>query len=413
MSATSQHGFHPDAESLSAFAEQALEGRERGEVLNHLAVCGRCRHVVALAREAADADAVKAPEKSRRTIEPNAWWRQWRLVWVPTAIVAAFAAGSISVYIEQADRRESEFKIVAHNPSQGTPPAATPAPAEQAKVEPPTGAAPASPPSHAAKHTHFAAPEPPPAPASPAVAAQMPPEPDASDRVQVTGEAPSLSRAEAQQAPSGLTAGAMRPAYAQPAAGAWEAKQKQAEEQRQADTSRRRFMAAKAVPGDGSGQGANQAAPPGATETVTVTSAPPLVETAPQPAAPALSAKVQAQWHGSIPVRQIHLPSALAVVSSTSTGPFMLAIDKAGALFLSEDQGDTWERVHRQWKGRAVEVTRQHVTNDEAQSAPAAQTETAPNTPANAGAAPSVIFELLNDKGQTWISTDGRTWTSK
>ena len=50
MSATSQHGFHPDAESLSAFAEQALEGRERGEVLNHLAVCGRCRHVVALAR---------------------------------------------------------------------------------------------------------------------------------------------------------------------------------------------------------------------------------------------------------------------------------------------------------------------------------------------------------------------------
>ncbi len=55
MTATSQHGFHPDAESLSAFAEQALGERERAEVLAHLAVCGRCRQVVALAREAADA----------------------------------------------------------------------------------------------------------------------------------------------------------------------------------------------------------------------------------------------------------------------------------------------------------------------------------------------------------------------
>ena len=54
MSARSQHGFHPGAESLSAFAEQALAERERAEVFAHLAVCGRCRRVVALAREAAD-----------------------------------------------------------------------------------------------------------------------------------------------------------------------------------------------------------------------------------------------------------------------------------------------------------------------------------------------------------------------
>ncbi len=60
MTATSQHGFHPDAESLSAFSEQALARRERVEVLAHLAVCGRCREVVALAREAADADEANA-----------------------------------------------------------------------------------------------------------------------------------------------------------------------------------------------------------------------------------------------------------------------------------------------------------------------------------------------------------------
>ncbi len=56
MTATSQHGLHPDAESLSAFSEQALGKRERAEVLAHLAVCGRCRQVVALAREAAGAE---------------------------------------------------------------------------------------------------------------------------------------------------------------------------------------------------------------------------------------------------------------------------------------------------------------------------------------------------------------------
>ena len=91
MTASSQHGFHPDAESLSAFSERVLSERERGEVLAHLAVCGRCRQVVALAREAADADDKTAAVPPRKTVAPTAWWKQWRLVWVPTAIVAAFA----------------------------------------------------------------------------------------------------------------------------------------------------------------------------------------------------------------------------------------------------------------------------------------------------------------------------------
>ena len=63
MTATSQHGLHPDAESLSAFSEQALGKRERAEVLAHLAVCGRCRQVVALAREAADAGQRQRPRR--------------------------------------------------------------------------------------------------------------------------------------------------------------------------------------------------------------------------------------------------------------------------------------------------------------------------------------------------------------
>src|ERR1700691_714636 len=106
MSAAAKHEFHPDAESLNAFAQQALSDRERGQVLEHLAACGRCRQVIALAREAADAEAATAtpaPER-RAAVQPDLWWKRWRLVWVPTAVVAAITAASISVYVHQADR---------------------------------------------------------------------------------------------------------------------------------------------------------------------------------------------------------------------------------------------------------------------------------------------------------------------
>ena len=42
-------GSHPDADLLTAFAEQCLLGSERARVMDHLATCGDCRDVVALA----------------------------------------------------------------------------------------------------------------------------------------------------------------------------------------------------------------------------------------------------------------------------------------------------------------------------------------------------------------------------
>jgi hypothetical protein len=45
---------HPDADLLTAFAEKALSATERDGVLEHLALCGDCREVVALALPAAD-----------------------------------------------------------------------------------------------------------------------------------------------------------------------------------------------------------------------------------------------------------------------------------------------------------------------------------------------------------------------
>src|SRR6267154_2574134 len=48
---------HPDADLLTAFAERSLGESERSRVMDHLACCGDCREVVALAVPAAEATA--------------------------------------------------------------------------------------------------------------------------------------------------------------------------------------------------------------------------------------------------------------------------------------------------------------------------------------------------------------------
>jgi hypothetical protein len=224
-----------------------------------------------------------------------------------------------------------------------------------------------------------------------------------------------LSHAEAQQAPPGPAAAIGGPAYSQPAAAAWEARQKQAEEQRQeqADASLVRSTTLKSAPA--AVRHANQPAPPAATPTGIVSAAPQTFAPQPLPAQPSVSAGKASQPQSSLPIKLIHLPSGLAVVSSTSTGAIVLAVDTAGTLFLSKDQGGTWERVKTQWTGRAVAVTQPFSTSGAMQSAPAADGGTTSGAAGNAIPAPpsSVIFEILNDKNQAWVSTDGRIWTSK
>src|SRR5664279_3573921 len=99
MIRNAQFDLHPDAERLNAFAEQALVGWERERMLEHLAVCSRCREVVFLTQEASKevpalvaAAAASTPQVNR--VRPRV--RSLRLVWVP---VAALAAGSTTVYV--------------------------------------------------------------------------------------------------------------------------------------------------------------------------------------------------------------------------------------------------------------------------------------------------------------------------
>ena len=62
---------HPDADLLTAFAEQALPATERNGVLEHLAICGDCRELIALALPAVDtvaAPIAAEPEADRITV---------------------------------------------------------------------------------------------------------------------------------------------------------------------------------------------------------------------------------------------------------------------------------------------------------------------------------------------------------
>src|SRR5271166_1212510 len=88
---------HPDADLLTAFAEQALSAVERDGVLEHLARCRDCRETVALALPAVDSVAAPIADDagavgatvSRPPASPK------RIFAWPTLRWAALAAGVV------------------------------------------------------------------------------------------------------------------------------------------------------------------------------------------------------------------------------------------------------------------------------------------------------------------------------
>ena len=81
-------GPHPDADQLTAFAERALTGREREQMLAHLASCAGCREVVALAAPEVEEGAVAAPAK------PN--WLPWPVLrWGAVAAAVVLVAAVV------------------------------------------------------------------------------------------------------------------------------------------------------------------------------------------------------------------------------------------------------------------------------------------------------------------------------
>jgi hypothetical protein len=121
------------------------------------------------------------------------------------------------------------------------------------------------------------------------------------------------------------------------------------------------------------------------------------------------------------------LPSGQMPVSTASLQHRLLAIDSAGALFLSIDDGKTWELVAPQWTGHAVTL-RTRLNTSAASSLDTLGKQAADNaTPAStahaasgvgvgepvAQQAPAALFEIVNDSGLVWTSMDGKTWNRK
>ncbi len=89
---------HPDADVLTAFTERSLPEQERGVVLEHLARCGDCRDVVALA--------LPEPEAMQTVFAPaRGGWLAWpalRWGFVTAGVVAIAAVGVIQLQRHQA-----------------------------------------------------------------------------------------------------------------------------------------------------------------------------------------------------------------------------------------------------------------------------------------------------------------------
>src|SRR5579859_6012697 len=123
---------HPDADVLTAFAEQSLPERERAVLLEHLARCSDCRDIVALA----------LPETEQVATVNRAAARGW-LSW-PTlrwGLVAAGIVAIASVGIVQYERRPEKLAsyaparvdVTVNQPTNGSADQASKQAAEQSR----------------------------------------------------------------------------------------------------------------------------------------------------------------------------------------------------------------------------------------------------------------------------------------
>jgi hypothetical protein len=387
MNSKTQPDLHPDAESLNAFVEQALAERERGEILTHLAGCGRCREVVFLAQEAATEmeSAVDSPDL-RLPARQRSWLRNWWVVWAPAGALAAVVSLAYVVHLRRVEMASELAKV--------TPPAAMrdegisarpPAPPMGMQAAPPlAAAAPAKPAPRSMK-----------APIE-SVASRQLPHTAATMTAEEASELPHTRQDEAAASPGTSGAGNPAPSAAAEYKPGVAAAAREVEQEQAAADSQIRSMAAKATAQARPNEPATRAAAGG------------MLKSAAPAALPAVSSTPPAAFeagslHGTGRVFAVYkasptkLPSGLPAVSTASMQHSTLAVDRLGTVYLSEDSGSDWESVANQWSGRAVSVRVQ------------------PAVDANSGALQTgpPVFVLVNDQGQVWVSTGGRIWKAK
>jgi hypothetical protein len=462
MNTTPQLDVHPDAESLSAFAEHLLPDHERQPILAHLAVCARCRQILFLAQDA-DPTAGELPQPvpagpvllASQAVK-KAPFGDWRFAW--GALTACAALVALSIYLYPRHRADAPQQARAVSPGRvepsgsSAPPQASetkplptsqtalphaapearqrtairPGPAAgtiaQARINPPAAAA-AKPAAQLAPALSFSAtpsataaePALPPGQASETVVVDASAQPLIPSQTPVQAPAPARARSEATTV--NVTAdNRLDQSATPPLTETMSAQNVQPENQIKLRSKSLAAIgsahAASKAPGAAGGSSAGMTAGAGGgirggTVVGAVTSSSgTLAQGRAASGRPAERPLVETAEDESAAraTLQKNLPSGLPAVAATSAGHHLLAIDSTGNLFVSEDGGAVWESVARQWTGRAVRVSFSPA------GAPAAASPSGAAGSSVAAAPAASFFEIVTDGGLIWTSSDGRSW---
>src|SRR6202046_2533152 len=111
---TQAAGTHPDADLLTAFAEQSLIESQRSRVMEHLSRCSDCRDVVAFALPTTEAVVVTASNHPTRTA-----WLSWPVLRWSVAVAGMIAITSLGI-LQYRQRQESNILIANLTPRKET-----------------------------------------------------------------------------------------------------------------------------------------------------------------------------------------------------------------------------------------------------------------------------------------------------
>lgn len=130
MARTPAPSPHPDADVLTAFAENTLAANERQQVIEHLSTCTDCRDIVFLAQpDAVPTQAVLAPKPRRLT---------W-ITWASGAAVVVVVASAVLLQHEQVTK--TQMPVTVATTTTAEPEAKSAAPTATTAAANPTPAA--------------------------------------------------------------------------------------------------------------------------------------------------------------------------------------------------------------------------------------------------------------------------------